>query len=291
MSTKSLVYGYIDRIALTSSEAVISGWGRQPGLDIPAERVVVKNAVGEVIADTRVNLERPDVVSTFNRPELLHCGWSAQVNLDNFIGGRGVQAFVVIDSNEHRLLGNPTPKQQYPKMLGGYDLETLIARGLTIGSNFSMQPDCFIDYSHCWLISIGNNVIFAPRVQVIAHDTSLLNYTGSVKLGLITIGDNVFIGNSAIILLGVSIGDNCIIGAGSVVTKNIPSGCVAAGNPAQVICKTNEIIEKNSILNNVPIFDNSFTVEKKIDNAMKKTMTDALKASGGIGYIRRTGAD
>lgn len=286
-----MIYGYVDRIVLTTSSVVISGWARQPELDVPAERVVVKNAAGEVIADTLVNIERRDVALTFKRPDLLYCGWSAQVNLDNFTEGRSIQAFVIIDSNEHRLLGNPIPKQQHPKMLGGYDLETLIARGLTIGSNFSMQPECFIDYSHCWLICIGNNVIFAPRVQVIAHDASLLNKIGSVKIGLIKIGNNVFIGNGAIILLGVSIGDDCIIGAGSVVTKSIPSGCVAAGNPAQVICKINETIRKNSTLQSVPVFDNSFTIEKKLDSAMKKTMIDSLKASGGIGYIRRTVSD
>ena len=52
--------------------------------------------------------------------------------------------------------------------------------------------------------------------------------------GEITIGNNVHIGENVIILPGVSIGDGVIIGAGSVVTKNIPSNCVACGNPAIV---------------------------------------------------------
>lgn len=51
----------------------------------------------------------------------------------------------------------------------------------------------------------------------------------------VTIGDNVWIGGGAIINPGVNIGDNVVIGSGSVVTKDIPSNCVAVGNPCKVI--------------------------------------------------------
>ena len=47
--------------------------------------------------------------------------------------------------------------------------------------------------------------------------------------------DNVWIGGSVTILPGVKIGDNVTIGAGSVVTKDIPSNCVAVGNPCKVV--------------------------------------------------------
>ncbi|MGV3772990.1 MAG: acyltransferase [Verrucomicrobiales bacterium] len=50
----------------------------------------------------------------------------------------------------------------------------------------------------------------------------------------VLIGKNVFIGARAIILKGVTIGDHAVIGAGAVVSKDVPSGFVAAGNPAQV---------------------------------------------------------
>lgn len=50
-----------------------------------------------------------------------------------------------------------------------------------------------------------------------------------------TIGDNVYIGAESIIMNPVNIGDNVIIGAGSVVTKDIPSNCIVAGNPAKII--------------------------------------------------------
>jgi maltose O-acetyltransferase len=51
----------------------------------------------------------------------------------------------------------------------------------------------------------------------------------------ITLGDRVWIGGSTVICPGVTIGENSIIGAGSVVTKDIPAGVVAAGNPCRVI--------------------------------------------------------
>jgi maltose O-acetyltransferase len=51
----------------------------------------------------------------------------------------------------------------------------------------------------------------------------------------VTVGNNVWIGGSAVILPGVTIGDNVTIGAGSVVTHDIPSNVVAAGNPCKVI--------------------------------------------------------
>lgn len=56
----------------------------------------------------------------------------------------------------------------------------------------------------------------------------------------ITVGNNVWIGGNVSVLPGVTIGDNSIIGAESVVTKDIPSGVIAAGNPCKVIRKITE---------------------------------------------------
>ena len=60
---------------------------------------------------------------------------------------------------------------------------------------------------------------------------------GTVLARPVTIGDNVWVTSNVTILPGVTIGSNTVIGAGSVVTKDIPSGVFAAGNPCKVIKK------------------------------------------------------
>lgn len=55
--------------------------------------------------------------------------------------------------------------------------------------------------------------------------------------GPVSIGDNVWIGDKAVILPNVTIGTGAVIGAGSVVTKDIPAYCVACGKPASIIRK------------------------------------------------------
>lgn len=56
----------------------------------------------------------------------------------------------------------------------------------------------------------------------------------------ITVGSNVWIGGNVAVLPGVTIGDDTVIGSGSVVTKDIPSGVIAAGNPCRVIREITE---------------------------------------------------
>lgn len=55
-----------------------------------------------------------------------------------------------------------------------------------------------------------------------------------------TIGTRVWIGGGAIVLPGVTIGDDTVVGAGSVVTRSLPRGVVAAGNPCRVLRRINE---------------------------------------------------
>jgi maltose O-acetyltransferase len=123
-------------------------------------------------------------------------------------------------------------------------LDKLIKRGLRIGKNFKRMGGVIIDASHCYHITIGDNVILAPRVHVLAHDSSFGLYTGKTRAANVTIGNNVFVGAGTIILPGVHIGNRVIIGAGSIVTKDIPDNTVAAGNPAKVICGIDDYLAK-----------------------------------------------
>ena len=123
-------------------------------------------------------------------------------------------------------------------------LEALKKKGLKVGRNFTMRENCIIDYSHCWHIEIGDDVTFAPRVHILAHDASTWQYLGYTKIKNVKIGSRVFIGSSSTIMPGVTIGDDVIIGSGSVVTKSIPSNSVVAGNPARFIVNTDVYIAR-----------------------------------------------
>ncbi|MHB8481167.1 MAG: acyltransferase [Nitrospiria bacterium] len=124
-------------------------------------------------------------------------------------------------------------------------LDILVKRGLKIGKNTHIMDGAFLDPSHCFLISIGDNCTLAPNVRVIAHDASTKKSLGVAKIARVRILDNCFLGDSAIVLPGVSIGPNAVIGAGSVVTGDIPPGSVAAGNPAKVLTTTDEFLKKH----------------------------------------------
>ena len=56
----------------------------------------------------------------------------------------------------------------------------------------------------------------------------------------INIGSNCWLAGNVTVCGGVTIGDGCVIGAGSVVTRDIPPGCLAAGNPCRVIRRISE---------------------------------------------------
>lgn len=92
-------------------------------------------------------------------------------------------------------------------------------------------------------IYVGNNVLIGPNVTL-ATGTHPIHPELRAKQAQynvsIVIGDNVWIGANAVILPGIHIGDNTVIGAGSVVTKDIPAGVVAVGNPCKVLREINE---------------------------------------------------
>jgi acetyltransferase-like isoleucine patch superfamily enzyme len=86
-------------------------------------------------------------------------------------------------------------------------------------------------------ITIGDGCMMAQSVSITDSDWHDL-YDRSLSIGnteAVKIGNNVWIGDSAIINKGVTIGDNAVIGAGAIVVKDIPANAIAAGNPATVL--------------------------------------------------------
>jgi maltose O-acetyltransferase len=110
------------------------------------------------------------------------------------------------------------------------------------GSNMMIGEKVFFNFNCVVLdvmqVTIGSRSLFGPNVQIYTA-THPLNYkeraTGLEFARPITIGEDVWVGGSVVICPGVTIGDRCVIGAGSVVTKDIPAGVFAAGNPCRVI--------------------------------------------------------
>lgn len=104
--------------------------------------------------------------------------------------------------------------------------------GSNVYANFNLT---LVDDTH---IYVGDYTMFGPNVTVATAGHPILpelrekgcQYNASVR-----IGRNCWIGAGVVIVPGVTIGDNTVIGAGSVVTKDIPSGVVAVGNPCRVL--------------------------------------------------------
>ena len=110
------------------------------------------------------------------------------------------------------------------------------------GSNIKVGEKVFFNFNCVVLdvaqVIVGSRTLFGPNVQVYTA-THPINHkeraSGLEYAKPIYIGDDVWIGGSAVICPGVSIGDRSVIGAGSVVTKDIPADVFAAGNPCKVI--------------------------------------------------------
>lgn len=162
-----------------------------------------------------------------------------------------------------------------------------VKRGMKVGKNFNRQSSTRLDPSHCWLISIGDDVSVGNKVQILAHDDTIRPYTGYGRIGPVKIGDRVFIGANSTILMNTTIGNDVIIGAGSLVTGNIPDDSIVAGTPAKVIGKTSEYIAREKTrLEKGLVFDKSYTYHKRVSKSKKQEMWEAFANNDGkIGYL------
>ncbi|MBO3460541.1 sugar O-acetyltransferase [Aetokthonos hydrillicola Thurmond2011] len=125
----------------------------------------------------------------------------------------------------------------------------------SVGEGVNIRPPFYCDYGYnifigkgvflnfnCVIldvvrVTIGDGTQIGPGVQILTADHPREPELRSQMLEFgrpIAIGSNVWIGGGAMILPGVTIGDDAIIGAGSVVTRDVPGGAIAFGNPARV---------------------------------------------------------
>ena len=108
--------------------------------------------------------------------------------------------------------------------LKGYDIHktTIIERNVNLGR---VYPEA---------IHIGKNTTISSMVSILSHEHNK-RVNGLPLRTDVYIGKRCSISTGSIIIGGVKIGDEVIVGAGSVVTKDVPSNCIVAGNPAKII--------------------------------------------------------
>lgn len=101
--------------------------------------------------------------------------------------------------------------------------------GMNFKRNVRISLKAHLDKTNPKGIHIGNGSYVAAGAFILTHDFSRDIHKNTY------IGENCFIGINSIILPGIKIGNSVIVGSGSVVTKDIPSNCIVAGNPAKII--------------------------------------------------------
>jgi len=114
------------------------------------------------------------------------------------------------------------------------------------GSNIELGERVFFNFNCVVLdvcpVRIGDFTLFGPAAQIL---TPMHPFNASLRRKQeygkpVEIGSDVWVGGGALILPGVRVGSRTIIGAGSVVTRDIPDGVLAAGNPCRVIREITE---------------------------------------------------
>lgn len=125
--------------------------------------------------------------------------------------------------------------------------------GVKFGENCWIRTRYF--GSEPYLITLGNHVQVTDGVKFFTHGGAWIfreKYPNIDFFGKIVIGNNVYIGNNALIMPGVTIGNNVIIAAGAVVTKSFGDDVIIGGNPAKEIGDCNKLLEK-MLKNNMSI--------------------------------------
>ena len=117
----------------------------------------------------------------------------------------------------------------------GLRLAMLRAAGLDIGSDTMISIGAKLDVRR-GRIRIGSGCFVTYGAVILSHDRArMLVDPGDPGEANVLIDDNVFVGVNSVILPGVHIGAHSVIGAGAIVSRNVPPGCVIAGNPAKVV--------------------------------------------------------
>jgi maltose O-acetyltransferase len=135
-------------------------------------------------------------------------------------------------------------RQVLEDLLGAIGERTVIRPPLFMdyGYQTTIGPRTFINFNaviaDVGRVTIGADVQIGPNVQLLTPTHPLdpeIRRSGLEAAEPITIEDNVWLGGGVIVLPGVTIGHDTVVGAGAVVTRDLPPGVLAVGNPARVV--------------------------------------------------------
>lgn len=175
----------------------------------------------KMLAGEPYDAQDPQLVAERLHARML-CGKLAQLPAD----APAVQVRALLE----QLFGAPTDVYVTPPFFCDY------GRNIRLGTNVYFNFNCVVlDVAP---VHIGNNCLFGPAVQIYAalHPLDADLRRAGLEAGKpVMIGNDVWVGGAAVICPGVSIGEGAVIGAGSVVTRDVPAGVFAAGNPCRVI--------------------------------------------------------
>jgi len=121
-------------------------------------------------------------------------------------------------------------------------------RGYHVHKTVIFERNLHLDRLYPGGIHIGANCLIASGTTILSHD-HCKRVDNQPLLVDTYIGKNCFIAVNSTILPGVKIGDEVVVGAGSVVTKDVPSNCIVAGNPAKVIRQNVRLNNKAELIN------------------------------------------
>lgn len=109
--------------------------------------------------------------------------------------------------------------------------------GVSMGENVGLAYGVFLDPYDPTMISFGKNVLVGFDTRIFIHAFTLTRQ----RVRPVKIGDNVMIGACCLIAPGVTIGDGASIAAGTVVSRSVPAGAMAYGNPMQLRRRKREV--------------------------------------------------
>jgi len=193
----------------------------------------------------------------------------------------------IMDPGSVRVFGRNVCFGDFPHLISTPDncirFTTLGHRGgdafITVGDYVLISPGVRISAAES--IRIGDACMIAANVYISDSDWhGIYNRARPFRCTApVVLGNNVWIGDSAVICKGVSIGDNSVVGAGSVVTRDVPANTVVAGNPAREIKQINP---RRRMITREALFADAFRQAHNLDELDKML----LQGNSFLGWLR-----